>query len=110
MLYIRDYIESKDGLPEEAFDFDSLEISKNALEKIVEYCKYAYDHGPPSIKKPIEHRSLFDVTSPWYANFVNAMNDDFLCEMILAANNLNIPPLQDLLSAKLAIILKDKTV
>ena len=53
---------------------------------------------------------MFDICPPWYAKFVNDMDENTLCELILAANMFDIDPLVDLLSAKIALILKDKSI
>ena len=47
--------------------------------------------------------SIYDVVTPNYAFYVNGMDDNDLCGTLVAAHKLNIDPLVDLLSAKLAI-------
>ena len=49
------------------------------------------------------------MTSPPYAAFADKFEDDRLCQLILAADKLNNQDLLELLSAKLAIHLNDKS-
>lgn len=46
----------------------------------------------------------------FYAKFIVEMNNDNLFHLTLAANYLDIKPLLDLCSAKIASMIKDKTV
>ena len=63
-----------------------LNIQKDIFDNILEYCKYASEHLPPKISKPVDHENMLDVTSPWYADYVNKYDDEVICGMLLAAN------------------------
>ena len=67
------------------------------------------DNAPPDIEKPLRSNNLSDVTSPWYAEFVN-LDQEILFELILAANYLDIKPLLELACAKVASLIKNRTI
>jgi S-phase kinase-associated protein 1 len=43
------------------------------------------DHPSPEIEKPLRSNNLSDVTTPWYAEFMN-VDQEMLFELILAAD------------------------
>ena len=84
-------------------------VKKSILLKIIEFCTYIKDNHPPEIEKPLRSNNLNDVTTPWYADFVS-LDQEVLFELILAANYLNINPLLELSCAKVASLIKNKTI
>ena len=46
-------------------------VKKSILDKIIEFCTYIRDNSAPEIEKPLRSNNLNDVTTPWYANFVD---------------------------------------
>ena len=52
---------------------------------------------------------MSDVTTPWYAEFVN-LDQEILFELILAANYLDIKPLLELACAKVASLIKNRSI
>ena len=97
-------------VPSTALEMTNELLKKSIIENVMKYCEFAYKNHPPKIQKPIKQASIYDITSPFYANFASQFADDSLCEMILAANYLNNEGLLQLLSAKLACDLKNKSV
>ena len=67
------------------------------------------DNSPPEIEKPLRSNNLNDVTTPWYAEFVN-LDQEILFELILAANYLDIKPLLELACAKVASLIKNRSI
>lgn len=67
------------------------------------------DNAAPEIEKPLRSHNLSDVTTPWYAEFVN-LDQEVLFEMILAANYLDIKPLLELACAKVASLIKNRSI
>lgn len=107
---INDMFEN-DEVPSDEIDLGSSFLKKSVLDKVLEYCRFvAANNNPPKIQKPIKQNNIYDITSPWYATFVNQFEDEHLSEMILAVNYLNIQPLLELLCAKLALTLKTMDV
>ena len=101
------------GLLEDAPDQDEAiplpSVKKAILDKIIEFCTYIKDNQPPVIEKPLRSNQLSDVVSQWYADFVN-LEQEVLFEMIMAANFMDIKPLLELACAKVASLIKGKTV
>ena len=67
------------------------------------------DNAAPEIEKPLRSQNLSDVTTPWYAEFVN-LDQEILFELILAANYLDIKPLLELACAKVASLIKNRSI
>ena len=84
-------------------------IKKSILTKIIEFCEHIDKNPAPEIEKPLRSSSLSDVVSPWYAQFID-MNQETLFEIILASNYLDIKSLLELSTAKVASIIKNKTI
>ena len=84
-------------------------VKKAILDKIIEYCTYIHDNAAPEIEKPLRSNNLNDVVSDWYANFVN-LDQEVLFELILAANFMDIKSLLELACAKVASLIKGKTI
>uniref|UniRef100_A0A3B0NDL2 Sulfur metabolism negative regulator, putative n=1 Tax=Theileria annulata TaxID=5874 RepID=A0A3B0NDL2_THEAN len=83
-------------------------IKTNVLNKIIEYCKHHYNNPPSQIPQPLKSAQLNEVVSEWDYEFVN-VDKEFLFELILAENFLDIKPLLDLTCAKVASMIKGKT-
>lgn len=84
-------------------------VKKSILTKIVDFCTYIKDNTPPEIEKPLRSNNMSDVTTPWYAEFVN-LEQDVLFELILAANYMDIKTLLELACAKVASVIKNKGI
>jgi len=84
-------------------------VKKAILDKVVAFCVYLKDHAPPEIEKPLRSNNLNDVTTSYYADFVN-LEQEVLFELILAANYLDIKPLLELACAKVASVIKNKSI
>ncbi|EKX73059.1 conserved hypothetical protein [Theileria equi strain WA] len=83
-------------------------IKTRVLNKIIEYCKYHYNNPPSQIPQPLKSAQLNEVVSQWDYEFVN-VDKEFLFELILAENFLDIKPLLELTCAKVASMIKGKT-
>ena len=83
---------------------------KATLDKVIGFCTYIKDNAPPQIDKPLRSTELADVTTPWYTDFVNGLEQEELFELILASNYLDIKPLLELTCAKVATMIKNKTI
>mgnify|MGYP001429361795 FL=1 len=83
---------------------------KQTLDKVIIFCSYIKDNAPPQIDKPLRSTELADVTTPWYTDFVNGLEQEELFELILASNYLDIKPLLELTCAKVATMIKNKSI
>ena len=61
------------------------------------------------IPKPMPSPNMADFVSQWDADFMERGDQEMLFELVLAANNLDIPSLLDLTCAKVASMIKGKT-
>ena len=100
------------GLIEDAGTEDEIPIpnvKKEVLDKIIEYCTHIETNAPPEIEKPLRSAAISDVVSPWFASFIDLPQAE-LFDLILAANYLDIKSLLELSTAKVASIIKNKTI
>ena len=97
-----------DGNIEEAIPLPT--VSKETLEKVIEFCTYLKDNTPPEIEKPLRSTNLHDVTTTWYADFVDKDLEPFIYDLLLAANFMDIKPLVELCCAKIGSQIKNKSI
>ena len=84
-------------------------VKKVILEKVVSFCTHLRDNEPPEIEKPLKSANMSELTTQWYSEFIN-LDQEVLFDVILAANYLDIKHLLDLSCAKVASMIKNKTV
>ena len=96
-----------DSGPEE--DIPLPNVTKPILEKVIEFCRHLKDNPLQEIEKPLKTNNLRDIVSSWYADYVE-LEQEVLFEVILAANYLDIRPLLELTWAKVATMIKGKSV
>lgn len=92
------------------FDISLSMVTTKDMAKVIEFCNY-YDRNPfVPIERPVRHRKMDRVVEDrWYINFVELGRED-LFDMINVANYLDNQPLLDLLCAKIATMVRGKTV
>ncbi len=76
-------------------------VKKSVLLKIEQFCLHLRANPPPEIEKPLKSATFSEVTTPWFAAYVD-LDQDMLFELIMAANYLDIKCLLDLACAKVA--------
>lgn len=85
-------------------------VKSAILVKVIEYCRYHKDVAPEQITKPLRSANLAESNvSEWDIEYVN-IDKEILFEIILAANYMDIRPLLDLCCAKVASMIRGKTV
>ena len=84
-------------------------VKKAILDKVIEFCNYLRDNPPPEIEKPLKTANMSEIVAPWYVKFVD-LEKEVLFETILAANFLDIKPLLELSCAKVASLIKGKSI
>ena len=99
---------------DENFDFEDFiplpEITKATFEKVLVYLQHIEDgNAAPEIEKPLRSNEMKDVTTEFYAEFVNH-DDDTVQDIILAANWLDIKDLLALSCAKMGSVIRGLTI
>lgn len=98
----------EDGDPDEEYPLPN--VKSAILSKVIEYCNYHKDSPPEEISKPLRSANLSECNvSEWDIEYVN-IEKEILFELILAANYMDIKPLLDLCCAKVASMIRGKTV
>lgn len=85
-------------------------VKAATLAKVIEYCRHYIEEPMTEFEKPLKNADLYKLVQQFYAKFIVEMNNDDLFNLTLAANYMDIKPLLDLCSAKIASLIKDKTV
>jgi S-phase kinase-associated protein 1 len=83
-------------------------VKSTILEKIIKYLEYYKDTEPREIEKPLPSNNFNECVDSWDYNFID-LELDVIFEMILAANYMDIKPLMELASSKVASIIKGKS-
>jgi len=115
ILNISTKIANKSGFIRRILEGDSTvtsikldKISFKSLTKIIDYCTYYLDKKVIPIEKPIQG-DFNTLISDYDKEFLQPINKDEIFSLINDANYLIIPDILDLLCAKVASMLKDKT-
>ena len=83
-------------------------VKSNILEKIKEYLEHYENGDPKEIERPLPSNDFNKCVEEWDFNYIN-IDLDLIFELILGANYMDIKPLLELASAKVASIIKGKT-
>ena len=83
-------------------------VKSNILKKIKEYLEHYADTDPKEIERPLPTQNYQECVEQWDFDFIN-VDLDLVFEIILAANYMDIKPLLELASSKVASIIKGKT-
>ena len=94
---------------DDIIEFTANNVKGNILKKIVEYLEHYKDTEPKEIERPLPSQNFKECVDEFDFNFTE-IDLDMLFEIILASNYLDIKPLLELASAKVASILKGKTI
>jgi Skp1 family, dimerisation domain/Skp1 family, tetramerisation domain len=94
--------------PDEAIPLP--EITKATFDRVLDYLKHI-DSGnaAPDIEKPLRSNDMRDVTTEFYAKFID-LDDDTVQDIILAANYLDIKDLLALGCAKMGSVIRGLTI
>ena len=86
------------------------EITKETLSKVIDFLRHLAAGNPaPDIEKPLRSNNMRDVTTDWYANFID-LDDSTVQDLILAANFLDIKELLNLSCAKLGSVIRGLSI
>ena len=93
--------------PEEA-EVPLDEIKSNILKKIKEYLEHYENEEPKEIERPLPSPNFKKCVNSWDYKYID-IDLEMLFELVNAVNYLDIEPLLELGSAKVASIIKGKT-
>ena len=86
------------------------ETSEKILRKIIEYLNHLKaGNASPEIEKPLRSNDLKDVTTEWYANFIE-LSDEEVQDLIIASNFMDIKCLLVLACAKMGSIIRGLSI
>ena len=86
------------------------EIADPTLGKVLEFLGHLKDGNPaPDIEKPLRSNDMKDVTTEWFADFIDH-DDNTVQDIILAANFLDIKELLTLSCAKLGSVIRGMSI
>ena len=83
-------------------------VKSNILKKIKEYLEHYENSEPKEIERPLPSSEFKDCVEEWDYNYIN-VELEMIFEIILGANYMDIKPLLELASAKVASLIKGKT-
>ena len=83
-------------------------VKSNILKKIKEYLEHYENTEPKEIERPLPSQNIKECVDEWDNNYID-VDLDLIFELILGANYMDIKPLLELASAKVASIIKGKT-
>jgi len=83
-------------------------VKSNILKKIKDYLEHYQESEPKEIERPLASQNYQECVEAWDYEYIN-VELDLIFEIILAANYMDIKPLLELASSKIASIIKGKT-
>ena len=91
--------------PEEAIELKN--INNQTLIKVKEYLEHYENIEPKKIMHPLPKKDFKECVDTWDYDYINLQNESIF-EIMLAANFMDIQPLLELASAKIASLIKGK--
>jgi len=98
-----------DGEVNQEETFPMIGVDGATLAKILEFCEHYLSDPMPVIEKPIKSSDFSKLVPAWYDNFVN-VDHTILFKFAEAANFMDVKPMLDLTCAKIASMIKDKSI
>ena len=83
-------------------------VKSNILKKIKEYLDHYENSEPKEIERPLPSANFKECVEEWDYKYID-VELEMIFELILGANYMDIKPLLELASAKVASIIKGKT-
>jgi len=83
-------------------------VKSQILKLIITYLEYYKDSDPREIERPLPSNNFNECVDSWDYQFID-LELDLIFEIILAANYMDIKPLMELASSKVASIIKGKS-
>lgn len=90
-------------------EFPMPDVDSSTLQKVIEYCDHYLIDPMPEIAKPIQSDDFAKLVPKWYDEYAS-IDYKVLFKIVEAANYMDIPPLMNLICAKIASMIKDKSI
>ncbi len=86
-------------------------IKKDTMRRVIDFCRHYKESKLPTIQKPLQSANLSEaINDEWYVKFIDLDKVDDIIELVIASNFLDIDPLTELSCAKIASMIKGKSV
>ncbi len=83
-------------------------VKSAILQRIISYLEYYRDNEPREIEKPLPSNNFNDCVDAWDFQFID-LEIEVIFEIIFASNYMDIKPLLELASSKIASVIKGKS-
>merc|ERR1719222_712212 len=90
-------------------DIPIAQVTKPVMEKAIAFMTHIREHPPAEIEKPLSSTDLSQVVDQWHNEYIN-VDQERLFELVMAANYLDVKPLLELSCAKVASLIKGKSI
>lgn len=84
-------------------------VDSETMKVMFEFCEHHMKDPLPVIDKPLRSNIFSEIVPPWYDAFMEK-DHSILFKLAEAANYMDVPPLLNLVCAKIACMIKDKSV
>ena len=83
-------------------------VKSSILQRIISFMEYYKDSEPKEIEKPLPSNNFNECVDAWDFQFID-LEIEVIFEIIFAANYMDIKPLLELASSKIASVIKGKS-
>jgi S-phase kinase-associated protein 1 len=92
-----DMVEHDDDSPTSTLDIPLPKVDVAVLKKVIEFCDHYLTEPMTEIERPLKSTTnMEEFVQKWYADFADAVEQDLLFGLIVAAGSMEIKPLLDL--------------
>jgi len=105
---VKGMLEDDSGDDDDTTEIPLPNVKAAVLKKVIEFCSHYKSEPMTEIKKPVQSTDVAKLVQKWYADFVN-VEKILLFDLIIAANDMDIKPLLDLVTLSITDMIKGKT-
>jgi len=105
---VKGMLEDESGDDDDTTEIPLPNVKAAVLKKVIEFCSHYKSEPMTEIEKPVQSTDVAKLVQKWYADFVN-VEKILLFDLIIAANDMDIKPLLDLVTLSITDMIKGKT-
>ena len=105
---VKGMLDDESGDDDDTTEIPLPNVKAAVLKKVIEFCSHYKSEPMTEIKKPVQSTDVAKLVQKWYADFVN-VEKILLFDLIIAANDMDIKPLLDLVTLSITDMIKGKT-